>query len=99
MARKKGETSKVYNYDSDNDYSYSELSNAFNDMYVDSIKAFKKISLQKEMILKLEEEINHLNCDLESLKEAYTSLMNEHCNVLDALVEKTERVDVLSVQF
>lgn len=61
MERKKGETSKVYNYDSDNEYSYSEFLKAFNDMYADSIKAFKKVSLQKEIILKLEEGINHLN--------------------------------------
>lgn len=53
MACKKGETSKVYTSDSDNEYSYSELSKAFNDMYVDSINDFNKISLQKEMILKL----------------------------------------------
>lgn len=47
MARNKGETSKVYNFNPDNEYSYSELSKVFNDMYVDSINAFKKISLQK----------------------------------------------------
>lgn len=34
----------------ENEYTYSELSNAFNDMYGDSIKAFKKISLQKEIM-------------------------------------------------
>lgn len=47
MARKKSGTSKVYNSDFENGHTYSELSNAFNDMYDDSIKAFKKISLQK----------------------------------------------------
>lgn len=31
MARKKGETSKVYNSDLDNEYSYSDLTKAFND--------------------------------------------------------------------
>ncbi|XP_050909787.1 uncharacterized protein LOC127123628 [Lathyrus oleraceus] len=93
MARKKGETSKVYNSYFDNEYSYSELSNSFNDMYVDSIKVFKKTSLQKEMILKLEEEISHINHALESLKKAYTSLMDEHCNVSNTLVEKMEVVE------
>lgn len=86
MACKKGETSKVYNSDSDNRYSYSELSKAFNDMYVDSVKVFIEIYLQKEIILNLEEEIKHLNRALESLKEEHTSLMNEHCNVSDILV-------------
>lgn len=90
MACKKGETSKVYNSDSDNEYSYSDLFKAFNDMYAYSIKAFKNIDLQKEIILKLEEEINHLNRALESLKEAHTSLMNECCNVFDTLVENIE---------
>lgn len=85
MARKKGETSKVYNYVSDNDYSYSELLKSFNDMNVDSMNAFNKISLQK-MILKLDEEINNLNRALETLKEVHTSLVDERYNVLDTLV-------------
>lgn len=33
MVQKKSGTSKVYNFDSENAYTYSELSNAFNDMY------------------------------------------------------------------
>lgn len=82
-ARKKGETSKVYDFDLDNDYSYSELSKAFNDMYADFIKALRKF----------EEDTNHLNCALESIKETHTSLMNEHYNVLDTLVEKMEIVE------
>lgn len=53
MARKKGGTSKEYNSESENEYTYSEFSNAFNDMYADSIKFFKKNSLPKEMIIKL----------------------------------------------
>lgn len=92
---------QVYNFDSDNEYSYSELSNALNDMYVDSIKEFKKKILQKEMILKLEGGINHLNCALKSLKEVHTSLMDERCNALDTLVEvlilKLE-IETLNVQ-
>lgn len=48
MAHKKGETSKVYTSDSDNEYPYSELSKEFNDMYVDSINAFKKNSLKND---------------------------------------------------
>lgn len=54
MAHKKVGTLKVYNYDSEYEYTYSELSNAFNDMYGDSIKELKKISIQKEMIIRLE---------------------------------------------
>lgn len=68
-------------------------------MYADSIKAFKKIYLQNEMILKLEEEINHLNRALESLKEAYTSLMNKCCNVSDTLVEKMEIMECVEFPF
>lgn len=45
------------------------------------------------MILKLEEEINNLNCALETLKEAHTSLIDEHYDVLDTLVEKMEIVE------
>lgn len=81
MTRKKCGTSKVYNSYYENEYTYSELLNAFNDMYIDSIKVFKKISLQKEMISKLEKEINNLNRALDCLNEAHTSLMDERCNV------------------
>lgn len=50
------------------------------------------------MILKLEEEINHLNHALESLKETHTSLMNERCNISDTLVEKWKLWNMLSVK-
>lgn len=85
--------SKVYNYDSENEYTYSELSNAFNDMYADSIKAFKKISLQKEIIDTLEHGIKNLNRVLDCLNEAHTSLMDECCIVSDTSAEKIEVVE------
>lgn len=61
-------------------------------MYADSTKEFKKIYLKKEMILKFEVEINNLNRDLDTLKEAHTSLIDELYNVLDTLVERIEKV-------
>lgn len=93
MARKKCGTSKVYNSDYENEYTYSELSNAFNDIYVDSIKVFKKISLQKEIIDTLEHQIKNLNRALDCLKVAYTSLMKERCIISDTLAEKIEVVE------
>lgn len=47
MARKKGGTLKIYNSDSENEYTYTKLSMAFNDMYADLTKEFKK-SLSKK---------------------------------------------------
>lgn len=47
MVWKKSVTSKVYNFDYENEYTYSELSNSFNVVYADSIKSIKKIALQK----------------------------------------------------
>lgn len=90
MARKKGGNSNVYNYDFENEYTYSELFNSFNDMYVYSIKAFKKISLQIETIITLEKEIKNLNRVLDCLKEAHTPLMDEPCIFYDTLAEKIE---------
>lgn len=45
------------------------------------------------MILKLEDEINNLNRALDTLKEAHTSLVDEHYHVLDTLIEKMEIVE------
>lgn len=50
-------------------------------MHDDSINDFKKIYLKKEIILKLEEEINSFNRALETRKEAHTSLVDESYNV------------------
>lgn len=61
-------------------------------MYSNSINEFKKISFQKEVILKLKEEINHINRALESLKEAHTSIIDKRYNVSDTLVERIEKV-------
>lgn len=90
MARKKSGTSKIYNYDSENKFIYSELSNAFNDMYADSIKTFEKICLQKEIIATLEHEIKNLNRALDCLKKANTSLMEECFILSNTLAEKVE---------
>lgn len=54
-------------------------------MYVDSIKAFKKIYLQKEIIDTLEHEIKNLNRAFDWLREVHTSLVEECCIVLDTL--------------
>lgn len=62
-------------------------------MYVDSINAFKNISLQKEMILKLEEEINNINHTLETLKKTHISLDDERYSVSDTLIENMEIVE------
>lgn len=64
-------------------------------MYVDSIKAFKKISPKKEMIVTLEHEINNFNHSLNCLKEAHTSLMDDCCIILDTLAEKVEVVECI----
>lgn len=48
VARKKGESSHVYISNPNNEYSYRDLSKAFNDMYADSINSFKKIYLQNK---------------------------------------------------
>lgn len=64
MAEKKSQDSQIYNFDLEDQLSYRELLKAFNDMYADSINAFKKISFQKEMILKLGKYINDLNSSL-----------------------------------
>lgn len=93
MAQNKIEDSQVYNSNPEDELSYRELSNTFNDMYVDSINAFKEIYLQKEIILKLEKKINDLNRALYSLKEAHKSLVTEFFNVSDTLVEKLEKVE------
>lgn len=42
------ESSQVYIFNPDDGYSYSELSKMFNNMYVDSINAFKKILSKKK---------------------------------------------------
>lgn len=91
--RKKSGTSKLYYSESENEYTYIEMSNAFNDIYVDSIKALKKISLKKEIIDTLKQEIKNINRALDCLKEAHTSLMKECCIVSDTLAEKTEVVE------
>lgn len=44
------------------------------------------------MIEKLEKEINDLNSTLGSLKQAQTSMVDEHFNVYDTSVEKVEKV-------
>lgn len=54
MERKKSGISKVYNYDSEIEYTYGELSSDFHDMHANFIKVFKKIALQKEIIDTLE---------------------------------------------
>lgn len=86
MARKKCETSKVYTYEFDDEQSYSKLPKTFNDMHMDSINAFKKVSLQKQLIVELEKEITYLRRALDSLKEVHTSLVDKHYNVSDTLV-------------
>lgn len=83
MARKKKSgTSKVHNFEHGNEYTYGELSSA---LYVYSIKAYKKISLQKEIIDTLKHEINTLNRALDCLRKLHTSLMEELCIVSDTL--------------
>lgn len=42
---RKVKTHKYTFFDHDDEYSYSELSKKFNDMYAESINAFKKTSL------------------------------------------------------
>ncbi|XP_050874924.1 uncharacterized protein LOC127078519 [Lathyrus oleraceus] len=96
MARKKNGTSKVYNSESENEYTYGELSSAFNAMCADSIKAFKNIALQKEIIDTLEHDINNLNRALKCLKEVHTSHMEDRCIVLDTLAEKIEVVECVN---
>lgn len=57
-------------------------------MHACTLSAFKKISLQRKLISKLEKEINGLNSALYTLKEEHASLIDEHFNVYDTLVER-----------
>lgn len=50
----KREDTHVYTSNPEDEPLYRELSKAFNEMCADSIDAFKKISLQKKIILKHE---------------------------------------------
>lgn len=43
------------------------------------------------MILKLEKDINDLNCALDPLKEAHSSLFDERFNIFDTSVEKIKK--------
>lgn len=54
MTRMKREDTHVYTSNPEDEPLYRELSKAFNEMCADSIDAFKKISLQKKIILKHE---------------------------------------------
>lgn len=56
------------------------------------------IYLQRKIFLKLENEINDLNNVLYSFKEVHTSLVDEHFNVSNTLVEKVERVKFVTCQ-
>lgn len=62
-------------------------------MHAYTLSDFKKISLQRKIILKLENEINDLNNTLDSLKEEHTYLVSEQFNVFDALAEKVVKID------
>lgn len=65
-------------------------------MYVDFLNACKKISLPNKVILKHKKEISNLNSALYSLREVPTSLVDEHFNVFNTLVEKEEEVECVT---
>lgn len=65
-------------------------------MDADALYAFKKISIQKKLISKLEKEINDLNSILYSLKKEHASLIDEHFSTSDTLVEKIVNMDCIT---
>jgi Txe/YoeB family toxin of Txe-Axe toxin-antitoxin module len=71
--------------DSDNQPSYDELQNAFNEMYGEALDTFRKLSRQKKMNAKLEEEIAKLKNDNMKITSAFESLKEEHALILNEL--------------
>lgn len=93
MAHKKSKDSKVYTFDPEVKPSYKQLFKAFSEMHAYSLSAFKKISLQRKLISKLESEINDLNSALNLLKKEHVSLVVENFNASDTLVEKVVKIN------
>lgn len=77
MEHDKIEDSEVYTFDPKFKPSYKELSKDFSEMYAYTLNTFKKISIRRKLISKLEKEINDLNSALDSLNEGHTSLVVE----------------------
>jgi len=59
--------------DSESNPSYEELQMALIDMHSDEMKTFKKLSSQKKIIFKLDEELSQLKNYFECLKNKHAS--------------------------
>lgn len=72
--------------------SYKELSNDFQEMHVEALNTFKRISSLNKKILKLDEEKLNLKNDLESMNAEHTSLVNFQFHIDNTLEENIDHV-------
>lgn len=92
MEHKKSEDSEVYTFYPEVKPSYKQLLKAFSEIYAEALDSFKKISLRRKHISKFKKDINDLNSSLDSLKEEYSSLIDDRFSISNTLVENIDYV-------